>query len=288
MHYSVRSSIFLTLLCSLSLTSFACSANRLNSASEIGTASATPAPGEQSAPASPAPVAQVPSAPDPYQTAINRASSAFNMSQSAQSQDDWSLVVGRWQQAIDLLEDVPKSNPNHATAQSKLSEYRRNLDYAERQASRTIPGASEGTVRLPAGSALLTPQVIPPEVSGSGSFEAPIVGRAGGTPVINVVFNGNQVFPMIVDTGASGTLITPAMATALDVEPVGQIASATASGSATFPVGYVSSIEVGGAAIRDVPVAVGNIGLNIGLLGHDFFGNFDLTFRENVVEFRAR
>ncbi|MGF1676550.1 MAG: hypothetical protein ACFCUV_23155, partial [Rivularia sp. (in: cyanobacteria)] len=36
-------------------------------------------------------------------------------------------------------------------------------------------------------------------------FSSPIKRRVGGTPIIDVTFNGQQQFEMIVDTGASGT-----------------------------------------------------------------------------------
>ena len=39
-------------------------------------------------------------------------------------------------------------------------------------------------------------------------FRVPIKRRSGRTPVIDVTFNGGQSFEMIVDTGASKTLIT--------------------------------------------------------------------------------
>ncbi|MHC5830812.1 MAG: retroviral-like aspartic protease family protein, partial [Nostoc sp.] len=45
-------------------------------------------------------------------------------------------------------------------------------------------------------------------------FTAPIKRRIGGTPIVEVTFNGQQKFEMIVDTGASGTVITQEMADA--------------------------------------------------------------------------
>jgi predicted aspartyl protease len=121
-----------------------------------------------------------------------------------------------------------------------------------------------------------------------GFYRAPIVSRRSGVPVIMVTFNGNRTFPMIVDTGAGGTLITPEMATALAVTPIGQATAQTANGSATFNVGYVDSIEVDGARIDRVPVAIGRSDMNVGLLGHDFFDNFDVVVREATVEFYPR
>jgi hypothetical protein len=79
-------------------------------------------------------------------------------------------------------------------------------------------------------------------------FQAKIKRRAGGTPVIDVVFNGNKTFEMIVDTGASGTLITQRMATALGVRQVGTGRAGIADGSVVeFPLGVVRSIRVGGS-----------------------------------------
>jgi len=122
----------------------------------------------------------------------------------------------------------------------------------------------------------------------TGVYKAPIVQRNGGVPIIMVTFNRNQAFLMAVDTGASGTLITPAMASALNVARIGQVTAQTANGYATLDVGYVSSVEVDGASISNLPVAIGFPDMTFGLLGHDFFGNFDVTVREDVVEFRPR
>ncbi len=119
-------------------------------------------------------------------------------------------------------------------------------------------------------------------------FQAKIKRRAGGTPVIDVVFNGNKTFEMIVDTGASGTLISQQMATALGVRPVRTIRAGIADGSVVeFPIGRVQSIGVGGALIRNVEVAIARR-MEIGLLGHDFFGNYDVKIKKDVVEFYVR
>lgn len=252
---------------------------------------------------------------DPYQDAIDRASSAFTLGQSAQSQDDWRLVARRWQQAVDLMASVPNSSPNFAQAQKKVPEYRNNLTYAQQQASRpTADPNANGTVVIrpqpqPAQPSPQTPRstVTPasprstpsapvstaatqPTVSNPGRvFYAPIIRRDGNTPVINVRFNNNQTFAMIVDTGASGTLITQEMARTLGVVPVAAAMVDTASErGVTVPLGYVSSIEVNGAVASQVLVAIAGPQLATGLLGHDFFGNYDVTIRADEVEFRER
>jgi predicted aspartyl protease len=262
-------------------------------------------------PISPSPAASVPAAvaspraaapapkpaaqPDNYQRAIARASSAVNISQSAQSQDDWRLVASRWQQAIQLMSSVPGSSPNHTQAQTKLRDYRRNLTYAQQQVNRPRDNSNPGSVIVIAPSRIASTaptNVIAPLQNGGvegGVFNVPIIRRVGGTPVVNVTFNGNQSFEMIVDTGASGTLITRQMAASLRIVPVGEARVDTASArDVSFPLGYVNSIQVGGAVARNIVVAVAGPELGIGLLGHDFFGDYDVTIRQNEVEFRVR
>jgi predicted aspartyl protease len=255
--------------------------------------------------------APTPAAPDAYTLGLARASSAFNISQSAQSKDDWHLVAERWQQAIEFMATVPKSSQHHAEAVLKLTDYRRNLAFAQQQADRPAANGSGGVVvrnsqssnatpsRSIASSNAVTPiTALPPSQGtsrGSGSaatgtaFFAPIVRRAGNTPVIAVTFNGSQTYEMIVDTGASGTLITSQMASSLGVRSVGETSVDTASAQGvSFSLGYVDSIEVGGAVAQNVLVAMGGSELSLGLLGHDFFGNYDIIIRENEVEFRER
>ncbi len=264
-----------------------------------------------------------PEAPPPsasYADAINRASAAFSLSQSARSKDDWRLTASRWQQAIALLETVPEGSPNYAIVPQKLAEYQQNLAYAQQQADVPIPEPAPGRVVLvpaqepaqepalsaprqasapsaPASAPRPSPRpspLAPPAEAGRapperGMFQAPIVRRAGGTPVILATFNGGEPFEMIVDTGASGTVITQPMARALNVATVGEARVATASASSVpFQLGYVSSLEVAGVRIDNLLVAIAGPELSTGLLGQDFFSGYDITVRQSVVEFHER
>ncbi len=121
-----------------------------------------------------------------------------------------------------------------------------------------------------------------------GVYQAQIVRRQGGIPVIEVVFNENQTFEMLVDTGASGTAITPAMAEILGVIPTATATADTPSQrNAEFNIGLVESVRVGGATMSNLPVAIAPA-LGLGLLGQDFFGDYDVTIKEDVIEFRER
>ncbi|NJR18018.1 MAG: aspartyl protease [Calothrix sp. CSU_2_0] len=122
----------------------------------------------------------------------------------------------------------------------------------------------------------------------NGVFRVPIKRRSGKTPVIDVTFNGNQVFEMILDTGASGSLITQEMAKSLNIKPSGVVNASIADGShVEFKTGIVSSIGVSGAVVNNVEVAIAPKA-DIGLLGHDFFDNFDVKILEKQIEFNRR
>jgi aspartyl protease family protein len=119
-------------------------------------------------------------------------------------------------------------------------------------------------------------------------FSATIKRREGGIPVIDVKFNDKLTFEMLVDTGASSTILTENMAKNLDVKAEGEFIAETPSHSqVTFAQGTVKSIAIGGAVVKDLAVAI-SPSLSIGLLGQNFFGRYDVTIKEKVIEFRVR
>ncbi|MBW4681170.1 MAG: retroviral-like aspartic protease family protein [Microcoleus vaginatus WJT46-NPBG5] len=121
-----------------------------------------------------------------------------------------------------------------------------------------------------------------------GAFQVPIKRRASGIPVIDVIFNGNQTFEMMLDTGASGTVITPKMAQALGVKQDGTARVETPNAkNVEFPIGRVTSIKAGNAVINNVAVAISPT-LEIGLLGQDFFSKYDVTIKKEVIEFNPQ
>ncbi|GAX37158.1 retropepsin-like aspartic protease family protein [Nodularia sp. NIES-3585] len=270
----------------------------------------SPAVEPQAPPVLPPPKALPPSPPeiDSFEMALDRAVGAWSISQSARSPDDWKLVASQYQDAIALMEKVPQQSLEFDTAQDKISEYQAQVKTARQKATpRPMPlpkpenqrivvavpqpqTTREPTLNPPASTQ--QPPVLPispisalraPE---KAVFTAPIKRRMGGTPIVEVTFNNQQKFEMIVDTGASGTVITQEMANALGVVPVGIAKANTASArTVEFPIGYVDSMAVAGVKVNKVAVAIAGEQLETGLLGHDFFGNYDVTIRRDVVEF---
>ncbi|MBD2777299.1 retropepsin-like aspartic protease family protein [Iningainema tapete] len=267
--------------------------------------------------------------PSSYENGLDKAAGAVSISKSAYSTEDWQLVVSQYQNAIAFMKQVKADNIYFANAQKKIKEYQRQIKYAKRQATRLVkvtpPQELEPVVvAVPQPSPTIAPSVQPkvdcnditqrtnnrqcpsllakrkqsvpipvppPEflTQQPQVFTVPIKRRVGGTPIIEVTFNGIERFEMIVDTGASGTVITQEMASILAVTPVGKAKANTASSKAVeFQIGYVNSVEVGGLTVNQLAVAIAGAELDTGLLGHDFFGKYDITIKRDVVEFRPQ
>ncbi len=235
--------------------------------------------------ATPAPVASTPTAvsthsaaqpaasaanqPDYFREAVNRATSAVAIGQSAQSTDDWQLAANRWRQAVDLMKQVPKTHANYAQAQTKAREYQQHLGAAQQRA---------------AGKPVVATAAAEPAPTNGLVAQIPIQERRGGTPVVSVTLQGqkgSKAFPMLFDTGATGTLITAAMAQEIGVVIVGETQVKIADGSiVSLPVGYVDFIEVGGLRKESMLVAIGG---SVGLLGQDVYGEFGIAMGSQVI-----
>lgn len=119
-------------------------------------------------------------------------------------------------------------------------------------------------------------------------YTIPIKRREANIPVIDVTFNGKQTFEMLLDTGASGTVITPEIAEALQIKTTGTTKADTPSQQdVEFALGTIKSIQAGGLIAQDVDVAIAPA-LDIGLLGQDFFSGYDITIKEKVIELKIR
>ncbi len=261
---------------------------------------------------------------DRFELALDKAYGALTISQSAQGAEDWRLIAMQWREAIALMKAIPADSPDKAIAQKKVVQYQQNLKYAQQQANRPQPRPTSVVAVIPASPSParnFRPAVPPPfpisrdprfppqvplsirrslssqiqappvlDIPVTGVFQARIKNRRGGTPEVDVTFNGGAQFEMIVDTGASGTVITQQMAAVLGVVPTGKATADTASErNVEFAIGNIDSIEVGGAVVQNVPVAIApSTTLDLGLLGQDFFRNYDITIKRDVVEFRPR
>ncbi|MEM9772475.1 MAG: retropepsin-like aspartic protease [Cyanobacteria bacterium P01_D01_bin.73] len=245
---------------------------------------------------------------DTYKFALNKAYSAAKLSQSARAMSDWEFVVSRWQEAINLLKTIEDTDTRAA---KKIAEYSKNLAYAQQRAAQ-IPqapkpiriqqapaqtaSAARGTPAPRAAAAVpATPQRVSiPQASGAPApatqstaavTKVPIRKRFSGIPIIVVQING-QGFPMMVDTGASTTVVTQAMANVLGLEPVGSVRANTPSEQGVvFQVARLNQVQVGNLRAKNLRAAIAPT-MEVGLLGQNFFGAYDVTITRSEVIFR--
>ena len=126
------------------LISAACSLSSLSLRKEKTDNAPIPRASTKSVVVSPRPTQNVDSGI--YKQAIAQAMSAANLVQSASSQDDWKLVVSRWQKSVSLLKSIAKADPTYAKAQTKAAEYQKNLVYA--QVRMSTPSQSSPAVEI--------------------------------------------------------------------------------------------------------------------------------------------
>jgi clan AA aspartic protease (TIGR02281 family) len=255
-------------------------------------ASTTPSPA-----ASPTDTAALNSnvANDRYQDALNTAAAARSVSETAIAKEDWSLVADRWQESVKLLKMIPKNSINYPLAMKILPQYQQNLSYAkEKAANYKSPQADQkNTEPIKNGGKadkkdkdVESTSII--QVDQSLSFSLPIVSKNNNVPVIEVVINGRDRIQMMLDTGASKTLLTKGVAERLKLASRGKTIAKTANGNAEFDTVQLDSLEFGQGKVTNLTVAVGDNNLNYGLLGHDVYKGYDITLTEDSVHFKKR
>jgi aspartyl protease family protein len=183
-----------------------------------------------------------------------------------QQQLQTAVASNNWPQALKLVDRLIPLIPQQA---SQLKQYRIKLEQLSRN-----------SISSPIKTQLASPQ-----------GRLTIKRRENGVPVVDVLFNQRKPFEMMVDSGASMTVITRPMAAALGITTahiVDRITVKTANGQTSMPIVYLSSVSVAGLSTQQVPVAIAGPDMEIGLLGQDFLQRYDVNLRTSHIEFHDR
>lgn len=120
-----------------------------------------------------------------------------------------------------------------------------------------------------------TPPPPPPKTKASIPFE-----KQGSVVVVDATLNRKTTTRLVVDTGASYTMISSATAKELNIDTSRDQRTApfqTANGTIQAPLVSLDSITVGGIEIKNLTAAIHDIHADSrvsGLLGLDFLANF--------------
>jgi clan AA aspartic protease (TIGR02281 family) len=139
------------------------------------------------------------------------------------------------------------------------------------------PNQREGVNRIQTKE---TPRAPAPEVKPATRKASIPFERSGNVVIVPVTLNNRQTVNLVVDTGASFTLISQALARDLDIDLSRNRKTMpfhTANGVVDAPLTTLDSITVGGMEIKNLTAAVHDATPDIpaaGLLGLNFLSNF--------------
>ncbi len=229
---------------------------------------------------------------DPFREAVNTAQGAATIARTASSADDWKLVARRWRQASQLMAAVPSSSANYRVARSRSRQYQANAAQAVQRAAAPPPRQARPPVpprvaaARPPSPVAQPPAATVSQTTPAGPVRVPLVRRAARLSVVAATFNRSRTFPVVVDTGASLTMITQEMARSLGIGPedyLDSIPIMTANGLTRMPRARLRSLSVGGLEVRNLTIAVVGPEVPIPLLGQDFLQNFEVTFAQDSL-----
>jgi clan AA aspartic protease (TIGR02281 family) len=120
-----------------------------------------------------------------------------------------------------------------------------------------------------------------PETGGPGQRYAVPLHRTGNAMLVDVILDGFLRTRLLVDTGATLTVISKDLARrlSLNLDQAAVVPLQSASGRFLAPLKKLRAVEVGGAVVREVDVVVHDIGTKgvNGLLGMSFLDQFQVT-----------
>ena len=267
----------------LAISATACTAGK-NAPPSPPLAPVSTAPAPQPTPAPQTAPAPQPNQSELYQQALSKADAANAIGQSAISKDDWFLVAQSLQESVQMLKSIDPNSTQYRLAAQVLPKYEQQLTSATRKAANFSRKVTTTTQSQPQSIATTTTSA-PPQTA--ATFSIPIQEKLGGVPVIEVTMNGTKV-SMLMDTGASHTLITSSVARRLKLQIDGSSQASTANGNATFDSSTIDRVKFGAGEVTQLRVAIGQDNLPYGLLGHDVYDGYDITIKESSIEFRKR
>lgn len=135
---------------------------------------------------------------------------------------------------------------------------------------------------LPTEPSLPLSSVVPSSPSGdsgSSTITVPVV-MNGASVIVPVTFNGALTANLVLDTGATVTVVSRRIASNLALRTLGASKVGTVGGVITVPLARLGSLKVGEAEVHDLVVSIHDFSADPrieGLLGLDFLKRFHVS-----------
>ena len=139
---------------------------------------------------------------------------------------------------------------------------------------------TEGFEKMMKESAAVSSVAALPETSSLPPSEKSVtvpVEMSGTNIVVPVLVNGSSKTYMMMDTGATFTVVTPTLAKRLGLKLASRVPLMTANGRISAPLSRLASLKVGNAEVRGLVVAIHDFSPDPrleGLLGLNFLSRF--------------
>jgi Tfp pilus assembly protein PilF len=205
---------------------------------------------------------------------------------------DWDSAFKDLSNAIAIDPAHPESYAIRAAIYQATEDFPAALqDYQQAAALWLNQGNWQNQAKMQAQSTIVQKQIVQQEIQNNNLVCVPIKYSHYGVPVIEVRFNGQYTFDMMLDTGAGRTLISAKMAAIMGVRTTGQSWGIVADGrSVQMGEGWVQSIGVGASkngVVQDLQVSICDADTD-GLLGQNFLRHYDLRIFSTTIEFHVK
>jgi hypothetical protein len=134
---------------------------------------------------------------------------------------------------------------------------------------KALPPEPSATAVIPSVSSAGAPQ---------GATIVPVL-STGRSTIVAVTLNHSVKANLVLDTGATNTVISRRIAGLLSLRPIGTAAVQTVGGTVAAPFARLQSMKVGDAEISNLPVLIHDFSADPryeGLLGMDFLGRYQI------------
>lgn len=135
---------------------------------------------------------------------------------------------------------------------------------------------------LPAETSLPLSNIVPLSPSGGygpNTITVPVI-MNGTSVIVPVTFNGTLQANLVLDTGATITVVSRRIASKLSLSALGSSKVGTVGGVITVPLTRLGSLKVGDAEVHDLVVSIHDFSTDPrieGLLGLDFLRRFHVS-----------
>ena len=151
------------------------------------------------------------------------------------------------------------------------------IKQTESEQAKKVESFFKSLPREAAATAITIPSISSTAVP-RGAIIVPVL-STGPSTIVTVTLNRSNNANLMVDTGATSTIVSRRLAGLLSLRPIGNATAHTVGGVIGVAIARLQSLKVGEAEVTDLPVVIHDFSPDPrfeGLLGMDFLGRYQI------------